>query len=98
MKKILITFLIVLGFIIAVPLSSMAGNHYGHGKHHHGYKYNYSPYVEGNIYYRPYDRERYIYYAPPPPPPVVYYEPAPYTGPYYYAPSGGSLFFGINFD
>ena len=93
MKKILISFLIILAFIIAVPAGSMAGNKHGHYKHHNGY-YNRGPYVNGNFYYRPYYPN--VYYAPPPPP-VVYYAPAPYPVPYY-PPASGSLFFGISID
>jgi hypothetical protein len=96
MRKILITFLMILGLIIAVPLSSMADNGRGHHKHHGGYNNYHRTYVNSNYYYRPYYPERYIYYAPPPP--VVYYEPAPYPAPYYYPPASGSLFFGINID
>lgn len=96
MRKILITFLIITGLIIAVPLSSMAGgNHYGHHKHYSGYNYYHRTYVNSNVYYRPSYPERYINYAPPP---VVYYEPAPYPVPYYYPPASGSLFLGINID
>ena len=98
MKNILISFLIILAFIIAVPTASMAGNHYGHYKHHNGYHYNHGPYVSGNFYYGPsYYPRPYVYYAPPPPPPVVYYAPAPY--PFQYYPSvSGSLTFGIHID
>jgi hypothetical protein len=97
MKKILITLLMILGLIIAAPLSSMAGgNHYGHNKHYNGYNNYHRTYFNSSYYYRPYYPERYIYYAPPPP--VVYYEPAPYPVPYYYPPAGGSLLFGINID
>jgi hypothetical protein len=95
MKKILITFLMILGLIIAVPLSGMADNGRGHHKHYNGYNYYNRTYFNGSYYYRPAYPERYIYY---PPPPVIYYEPAPYPGPYYYPPASGSLFFGINFD
>jgi hypothetical protein len=95
MKKILITFLMILGLIIAVPLSSVAGNHYGHNKRYNGYNHYHRTYFNSNYYYRPAYPERYIYYAPPP---VIYYEPAPYPAPYYYPPASSSVFFGINFD
>lgn len=101
MKKIIIPILIIIAFMLAMPVTSMAGNGRGHYKHYNhgyrGYHHNNGPYFNANFFYGPaYYPRPYVYYAPPPP--VIYAPPPVYYAPSYYPPVTGSFNFGIVID